>query len=176
MLEQWKSVVGYEGHYEISDLGRVKSVSRWAWNGVGWHRLRERLRTQHINKHGYPAVNLCKNNKMKTFVVYQLVTRAFLGEPPPGFEVAHEDGVRTNSLLANLSYKTRVDNHADKKRHGTNSCGSKRYNAKLTETDVEDIHTLSTLGVRNFKLAEEFSVSPVVVCQILKHQKWKHVT
>lgn len=92
--ETWKPVVGYEGLYEVSDWGRVKSVGRG----------KERILKLTPNTLGYLQVSLHKNGEQKTCKVHQLVMRAFVGECPDGYEVDHYDWDRKNNRLNNLRY------------------------------------------------------------------------
>lgn len=101
MTEQWRPVVGWEGLYEVSSEGRVRSFRRGA-NG--------RVLRPGIASHGYPTVALGRGN---TQSVHVLVAAAFLGPCPEGQEVRHRDGKRTNPRMENLHYGTRGQNIAD---------------------------------------------------------------
>lgn len=111
MTEQWLPVVGYEGLYEVSNLGRVQSLPRTTTSG--------RIMKLDKDSNGYPRVMLSKNNVQRRFRVHKLVTRAFLGECPVGKEVCHVQDVKSNVCLSNLYYGTRKENVEDMKRHGT---------------------------------------------------------
>lgn len=106
--EQWLPIPGFEGRYEVSNLGRVRSRTRVLKPSAG--------------STGYPHVSLPDSSARSGFrvhYVHALVTLAFLGPRPEGQQVRHGDGDRTHCALANLSYGTPVENEADKKRHGT---------------------------------------------------------
>lgn len=100
--EEWRPVVGYEDHYMVSSLGRVKSVK---FN-------KERILQPQSVAHGYLQVGLTKAGKQKFFRVHTLVARAFLGECPPGYEVNHksETGDKTDNRADNLEYVTKSQN------------------------------------------------------------------
>lgn len=102
--EIWKDVVGYEGCYQISNLGRVKSLPRKKV-------LRERILKQGLDKDGYFCVALCKSTH-KTTKVHQLVAMAFLDHKPCGMKlvVNHKDFIRTNNCVENLEIVTSREN------------------------------------------------------------------
>ena len=95
--EVWKPVVGYEGLYEISNLGRVKSLIR----GI--------IRKQRLNK-GYMYIGLHKDGVEKMCKVHRLVAEAFIPNPKNKSDVNHKDQVKTNNKLENLEWATRKEN------------------------------------------------------------------
>lgn len=100
--EYWKPVVGYEGHYQVSNFGRVKSIK------FG----KERILKQHINiKGGYYYVCLLKNGKHKNYYVHRLVAQAFLPNPYKLPQVNHKDENKTNNNVDNLEWCTNEYNH-----------------------------------------------------------------
>lgn len=105
MLEQWKSIPGYEGLYEVSNLGNVRSPRRI-------------LRQQPISKWAkYQKVSLFRDRTLKTFAVHRLVMITFVGPRPDGMETCHNNGDPTDNRLANLRYDTPSSNIADRIRH-----------------------------------------------------------
>ena len=119
-LEQWKPVNGYEGIYEVSSHGRVRSLDRTVNYSSGQvRRLKGKVRRTPLNQDGYPRVNLSHQGKDKTRYVHSLVAEAFIGACPEGMEVCHSDGNKTNNHVANLRFGTSSDNELDKVRHGT---------------------------------------------------------
>lgn len=108
-MEIWKDIKGYEGLYQVSNLGRVKSLARKVIKAYGAeHNLKEKLRVINSDNVGYQVVRL-HNGKGKTFKVHRLVAKAFLGEPN-GLEVNHIDGDKSNNKVENLEYCTRGEN------------------------------------------------------------------
>ena len=99
---------------------------------------KERVLSDSFNKkNGYYSVGIgFKINKYKTYYVHYLVCLAFHGERPHKMDVMHFDGDKTNNTPINLSYGTRIENHADKIRHGTSGKGEANAMAKLTKDDV----------------------------------------
>ena len=104
--EEWRPVVGYEGLYEVSDQGRVRSL-------ISGRILRPATRRLSGHKH----VMLCRPSQVG--LVHQLVAAAFLGPRPDGAETRHLNGDSGDNRAANLQYGTRSENTEDSKRHGT---------------------------------------------------------
>lgn len=181
--ETWKPVVGYEGLYEVSDLGRVRSVDIWITSRNRWGTETCRLRKGRILKqtidrgkeaYGRRQVKLSRENHPKTRLVHQLVAAAFIGPRPNGLEVAHRDGNAAHNALLNLRYSTPKDNSADKYTHGTMLCGTAVHNSKLRECDVLRIRALH--GERTVsEIAEMFQISIAQVSRIQNGKRWAHV-
>jgi len=120
-LERWKWVIGYEGFYQVSDLGRVRSVDRVVVHPrSGPTKLVGRvLRPAPRDQVGHLTVNLCKEGAGTSVYVHRLVMAAWVGPCPEGLEVCHgPNGVADNSI-SNLSYGTHSENELDKRREGT---------------------------------------------------------
>lgn len=107
--ETWKPVVGYEGLYEVSDMGRVKSLN---YRRTG----KEEILKLEPDTLGYLRVGLYKNGKRERVKVHILVMRTFKGECPKGHEVDHYDWNPKNNRLENLRYlpaKQNAGRHSD---------------------------------------------------------------
>lgn len=113
-LEIWRPVVGYEGLYDVSSLGRVKSLERLSLSGK---HIRERI-LKPLSTAGYPGVTLHRERIQTRHYVHRLVAAAFLGPCPEGQEVRHKDGGRDYPGLSNLEYGTHTENMQDMIRHG----------------------------------------------------------
>lgn len=125
MDEIWKDVIGYEGLYQVSDLGRVKSLSR-VINRLGGRKytVRERILKPTPDGRGYLTVGLRRNKKRKTFCVHSLVAMSFLDYIPDGTHklvVDHIDNDKTNNRLVNLQIISQRENCSKDKR------GSSRF-------------------------------------------------
>lgn len=104
MEEVWKDVVGYEGLYKISDLGRVKSLPR---NGTI---PEERIMVNKLTKQGYITICLSKNDIKKHLKIHRLVAIAFIPNPENKKEVNHIDGNKSKNGVTNLEWVTRSEN------------------------------------------------------------------
>jgi hypothetical protein len=132
--EQWLPVVGWETTYEVSDLGRVRSVARTGVHGrEKAHYFPSRVLKQIASTAGgYLVVNLTDNadptkpRRRIQLPVHKAVLEAFVGPRPPGMQACHGDGDRRNAALANLRWDTASANAADRTKHGTSTAGRPR--------------------------------------------------
>lgn len=123
MKEIWKPIKNYEGLYEVSNLGRVRSLDRITKytnrHGNESSQFRQgEIKNQCDNGNGYKIVNLYKNNKGKTFYVHRLVVEAFRGEIPEKMAVNHIDFNTENNNLDNLEVVTYAENNWHSSRSG----------------------------------------------------------
>ena len=174
--EIWLPVVGYETAYEVSDIGRVRSLPRTIMRRNGSPQtIVGGIRATPPLGGGYPSLMLHHKGKKTTVYVHHLVAAAFIGPRPRGKEVAHSDGKKANCALRNLRYATPVENDADKIAHGTRSEGVKNGHAKLTDDQVRKIRRLSSAGARHVDLAAVYGVVPTVILKIAKGYSWRHI-
>ncbi len=121
--EEWRPVVGWEGLYEVSDLGRVRSLDRMVSSGLGRTKLyRGRVLVGKIAPStGYRVCTLTSGaGRRKYALIHRLVLEAFVGPCPEGMECCHGDGDRANASLTNLRWDTRSANTIDAVTHQTN--------------------------------------------------------
>lgn len=120
IAEEWKPVVGYEGSYEVSRSGLVRSVPRTVHRRNGSPmKLQGRVLRPYTDWKGYELVNLLNMGAGKTTRVHRIVLAAFVGPCPEGHEALHRDGNPSNNRLENLRWGTSLENMADKVKHGT---------------------------------------------------------
>jgi len=110
--EIWKDIPRYENIYQVSSLGRVKSLERKSWNGQNWHITIERILKQSLLRDNYYFVGLSKNGKAKSKEIHVLVAMAFLGHVPCGFKIVvdHIDENPKNNNYKNLQLITNREN------------------------------------------------------------------
>jgi len=139
--ERWLPIPGYEGLYDVSDKGRVRSVGRTSINSSGQVRhLKPRLRKPSNNGHGYLAISLHSSpgNENRRYV-HDLVLTAFVGERPDGMQARHIDGSRDCNFLSNLEWGTPSANAFDKQRHGTDHYASRTTCSRGHELTPDNI-------------------------------------
>lgn len=176
MSESWLPVVGFEGLYEVSNLGQVRGLDRLIGHPRGGQRLwRGRQLKQTVMSNGYFEVSLCSAGARIVRTVHSVVAEAFHGPGPAGYEVAHANGRRLDNRADNLSWKTRADNHADKIVHGTTNRGMRHGNAKLSDDSVRRIRRLCARGWSHQDAAAIFGVSRANVSRIIRGEMWVHV-
>ena len=100
MTENWKEIAGYEGLYEVSDLGRVKSF----WHG------KEKILNPLKNNNGYLSVILCKDGQKKMLLVHRIVAEAFIQNTKGLATINHKDEDKTNNTVSNLEWMSQKDN------------------------------------------------------------------
>jgi hypothetical protein len=105
--EIWLDIEGYEGYYQVSSKGRVKSLRRKDKRG---HNLQERILKLGLVGKGYHAVKLCKAGIKKTALVHRLVALTFIPNPENKSEVNHKNGVKTYNFVVNLEWATSLEN------------------------------------------------------------------
>ncbi len=158
-VEVWRPIPGYNGLYDVSNLGRVRSFH---YNKT--HYLQP--------KHRRPEVALCKKGSVKYHRIHRLVLLAFISPRPNGMEGRHLDDVQSNNCLYNLQYGTKADNYADRSRNGTDNAGERNGNARLTVKAVQLIR-LSTESAS--VLAQQYHVTINCIDSIKNRRSWQHV-
>lgn len=179
MIEIWKPIAGYEGFYEVSDLGRIRSNNRYT-NIIlrdGSKSLRThtgRVLKGCLDGHGYYGVYLSKNNNIKRVKISKLVARTFLDNPHNYKVVNHIDGIKTNDLLINLEWCDHNYNMAHAVRIGLiDSKGEKNSMAKLNIEKVNYIRYLySNTKTSQRKLSLIFNVHQTTIGKILRNKIW----
>ena len=130
MVEKWLPVVGFDGFYEVSSHGRVRSVERTVIRSNGRsHHVAARVRALKTDPKGYRHVTLVRDNKMYSRTVHGLVLEAFIGPRPLRALACHWDRNPSNNHVENLRWGTDSDNQQDSLRHGTHAM-TNRTNCK----------------------------------------------
>ena len=106
-METWKNIKGYEGLYQVSSMGRVKSLERKVRHG---RTVKERILKPYMDRGGYLLVGLCAGGKRKTLKVHRLVCEAFHDNPDNKLDVNHINENKTDNRACNLEWNTRREN------------------------------------------------------------------
>lgn len=169
MTEEWREAPGYPS-YEVSSHGNVRRSTPY-FVSMGRKNLKSCPGTG-----GYLFVSLSEENTKTTVRIHHLVCMAFNGpRPSPSHDAAHGNGINTDNRSDNLSWKTKVENQADRKPHGTYLCGEMVNFAKLTEAQVSIVKAKLKKGWSWKTLAEQLDVHPTTIYCIKRGKTWKHV-
>lgn len=127
--ERWLPVVGWEGFYEVSDHGRIKTLQRITRLHHGGLRIEPEgiRRLANHNQFGYKLVLLSAGKRRTTKLVHSLVLEAFVGPRPPGMVCCHNNGDPADNRLENLRWDTQSSNLFDAVKHGTHTLSNKTH-------------------------------------------------
>lgn len=139
MEEQWKDIKGYEGYYQVSDHGRVKSLDRVVDHPQGPLRRKGKEVKFKGHKDDYDVVTLHKDSKRKNRMVHNLVLEEFVGPRPDGMETRHLDGNPKNNHVSNLAWGTPKENSHDIDRHGRRHNSNKTHCSKGHELSGDNL-------------------------------------
>jgi len=180
-VEEWRDLMGYEGIYQVSNHGRVRSLDRTVpYINGSTRNIKCKLLTPFKQAAGYKQVTLCCTGiQMCRESVHRLVLITFNGLPPtPTHECNHKNGVKDDNHIDNLEWVTKSENaiHAcyTLKVHRTR--GESVHGAKLTEAKVLKIRELYITGdYMQKELGVMFRVSNRSICDIVNRKTWKHI-
>ena len=160
--EIWIGIPGYENHYQISNMGRVKSLDRSVIDKKGRNHitLGRVMKPTPDKKTGHMRISLWKDSKRRVLYVHRLVMETFVGECPDGMEVCHNDGDSSNNRLDNLRYDTRHENMID----ASKLCRSPSQ--KLSPDDVLEIRKRLSNGEKQVDIAKYYEVGQYAISAI----------
>lgn len=176
MSEVWKAIVGYEGYYEVSDYGRVRSLDRYVGHNCGGLRLYKGHLCEIRAKTIYPAVSLSRDGKVKRFHIHELVLTAFRGTKPAKAEACHKDGDGWNNRVDNLRWDTKSGNAQDRSRHRRANLSEGHGNSRLLNEDVARIREAYLFGARRSDLAKAHGITRHNVGRIVRRETWEHLS
>lgn len=180
MRERWKWVVGYEGHYQVSDQGRVRSVDReieipTRWGGSFKRMHKGQLLKLQGDRQGYLRACLYQQSKLCFTPVHRLVALVFIPNPKNLPEVDHKNGIRSDARRKNLQRVTRGMNDRLAKQRRNARSGAPLTAGYLTSRQVQQARKLKARGVPYTRLAEKFGVSDVAIRHAVRGNTWRHV-
>ena len=181
MKERWTDIDGYEGYYEVSNLGRVRSVPRVGkrhMNGKVFERRAKGKLLKLDCSRKYMRVFLAKDGSTTTHYVHRLVAKAYCENPDNKKEVNHIDSNRANNAADNLEWVTRAENvaHHVSSKAQLSHVGENHYKSKLTNDDVRRMRMLYDSGkAKQRDLVEEYGLTYSSVHHIVHRNTWKSV-
>lgn len=168
--EEWRPVVGFEGSYEVSSVGGVRSLDRESISGS---HLRGIVMSPWIDCGGYRRIDLQGGSSGRRRVrVHHLVLEAFLCPRPDGMECRHLDGDPQNNRLENLCWGTSSENSLDAVCHGRNPRGEKNGYSKLTESQVKAVRVRLSQGEKHVDIAADLGVVRSTISSIARGRNW----
>jgi len=188
-MEIWKTIPDF-CFYEVSNLGRVRSISRIIaqkqpryGNMIIERHFKSKIlspcKLSEKGKNPHYTVTICRDALKYKFLVHRLVLLAFIGECPAGMECCHNDGNGLNNNLDNLRWDTPSNNQLDRHKHGTHwsphYIGSTHPRALLNENKIIEIRKMHSNGILLRKIAEYYKVKISTIRNVIKRKTWKHV-
>lgn len=194
-IEEWKAIPGFEGFYEASNVGSVKSLDRQCHHPLTpsgkQNRKGKALKPSKVSKYGHLRVRLHINGAPAQKYVHQLVLLAFVGPLPVGQEVRHLNGVASDNRLENLAYGTRKENVDDSRRHGTlqakaalvsaskkgiSTVWCERHGmAKLTAAQVRNMRQDFENGMNTAEAGRKYGISQAHASNIRSGKAWARI-
>lgn len=180
MKEIWKpiNILGALNYYEVSNLGRVRSLERVVIRSNGRpHRIRERILKQAIDPNGYYRCGLSMNKKLYTYKVHRLVADAFCKKYLTKKEVNHINGNKKDNRAINLEWVNRSENVKHSYNNGLQKPmrGEINPTAKIKETQALEIKKRIKNKEKLKSISREMKVSYNIVKDISRNRTWKHL-
>jgi len=171
MIEEWKPIAGFEGRYEVSSLGNVRS---WVYSSRKGVHQREtpRLLKPGKTKKGHLYVFLGRGNRRS---VHSLVCEAFHGPRPDGMQVLHWNDIPDDNRAENLRWGTPKENRDDSRRNGGMAVGTRHPKAKLNDDLVRELRTLYDSGADMRIESQRLGINFYTAETAFTRKSWRHV-
>lgn len=169
MFENWLPIIGYEGRYEVSNKGRVKTLLK---NNSKTEILKP---SNHIQ--GYLRVGLRKDGISKIISIHRLVASAFIPNPEDKPQVNHIDGIKSNNKIENLEWCTQKENAAHAVLNGiyNSAKGENAGHSKLKDSDIYKVYELLKENKKPYQIAKIIGISKSTINLIVHNKIWTHL-
>ena len=174
VMEEWRAIDGYEGLFEVSNLGNVRSIDKHDRNGRFWE---GKTLSKNVVSSGYLRVVLCANNNSKHVYVHRLVADAFIPNPDSKPQVNHKDGNKQNNIVETLEWVT----HGENIKHSFDVLGRPRpkgcrgwKNPRRLFSD-EQVRAIRNDPRSNYAIAKELGVNDETIRLMRVGKTYKHV-
>ena len=167
-VEIWKDINDYEGLYQVSNFGNVKSL------GNEFTRKERFLKLSPQSK-GYLTVVLQKNATRKMVLVHRIVAEYFVSNPLNKSQINHINGDKTDNKVENLEWVSHRENLDHAIKNNLTLKGEENRNSKLKDVDIIKIHSLLQKGTTTKELSESYNVSYSTIDGIRTNRYWKHL-
>lgn len=173
MAETWRDIKGYSGTYQVSDTGKVKSLSRVVFHKRGKLIIPEKIRKTTKNNKGYVLITLCQNSTPKTFLLHRIVAETFLPNPFNKPQVNHKDWNKGNNHKDNLVWSTVSENIKYDFDNGyRDATGENHPQSVLSDKDIVCLRIINKSKLLNQReLGELFYTVQSNVCKIVNNQR-----
>lgn len=178
MYEFWKDLVGYEGLYQVSTLGNIRSIDRIEKCGSFFRHRKGKVLKQVINRGGYCQVTLTKDGKGCSKEVHRLIAKTFIENEYNLPEVNHIDCDKTNNSVDNLEWVSREDNTKHAMEHDLKPHGDKHKSSKLKQSQVDWIREHYDSNDERYNteaMTKLFGVSRSTIRRVVLNESWKLV-
>lgn len=173
-MEIFKDIIGYEGRYQISNLGNVKSLSRKTRFGNNYKISKEKILKIFMHKKGYAYVYLLINSKKKNLLVHRMVALHFIINPENKPQVNHINGIKTDNRVENLEWNTSKENLKHAVLLGLNKKdGINNYKSKLSLTDVLSIRK-NEKKLNQRQLSLYYGINQTSISNIINFKTYKN--
>lgn len=172
-MEKWEKIKNYEKYYEISNLGRIKSLERKVRNNKGFVIKPEKILIPRVHTGNYLTICLTVNRKSNYFYIHRLVAEHFIENIKNKKEVNHKDGNKQNNKVTNLEWSTRKENIDHSVQNKLHCFGEKAGTSKLKAYQVIEIRANQQMSLE--EKAIKFNVSKATISRILNKKIWKHI-
>ncbi|MDD5589059.1 MAG: NUMOD4 domain-containing protein [Candidatus Nanoarchaeia archaeon] len=175
--ETWKNIEGYDGIYQVSDRGRIKSLSRLHKIHHNYYvKCKTKILKQTTTKKGYLRIGLNKNNITKQFQVHRIVSIAFIPNVWNKPQINHKDGNKKNNYIKNLEWCNNSENQKHSFKFGLmNDRKGENHNlAKFTNKQILEIRKLYP-QISGYKLAKIYNVHHATIYNIIHKKSWCHI-
>lgn len=177
LIEEWRPVVGFEKYYEVSNLGRIKSLCRIIYNRGHKIIRKERFLKLHKSDKGYFRIKINVGDYVKTVLVHRLVAEAFVPNPENKPHVNHMNSTPTDNRVENLEWCTHAENmkhsYVNGRREHLDFRGEKSPVAKLNWRNVRKIRKMyGKNGYTSRSLGKKFGVDQAMILNIVHNRNW----
>ncbi|WBK39941.1 HNH endonuclease [PinkBerry-associated phage LS06-2018-MD08] len=173
MKEIWKDIKGYEGYYQISNLGRVKSLERKCKTNNSYRIKKEKILKGGFTTKRYKHVTLLKNKITKTYQIHRLVAIAFIENLLNKETVNHKNGIKDDNRVENLEWMTYSENIKHAFDTGLKSLKGENHNQ--TKLKNEDIYYIRKSKKTIKELCDIYNLSRKALENIINRKSWKHI-
>ena len=163
-MEEWISISGYDGVYEISNDGHARRTKTG------------RILANIVGENGYVRVHLCSNGQRRKILMHRLVAIHFVPNPENKPEVNHEDGNKQNNYYKNLTWSTGLENKRHARENNLTCKGERNVKNKLTSEQVNELRKLYEYRTLTQKqLGEKYGIGQSTISAIIRKKLWNHI-